>query len=96
MQGKARYGIDVRLPGMVYAVVAQCPYLRGSVVRFDATRAKAVPGVIDVFQIPMEKDKSDGGEVAVVAKNTWAAMQGRNVLDIEWKAGDGTTNPPNH
>jgi isoquinoline 1-oxidoreductase beta subunit len=87
VQGKARYGIDVRLPAMVYAVVAQCPFLSGRVVRFDATNAKAVPGVLDVFQIPMEQNQADGGEIAVVAKNTWAAIQGRKALDIEWKVG---------
>jgi len=84
VKGTACYGIDVRLPGMVYAVVAQCPMLRGTLVRFDATKAKAVPGVLDVFQIPSEQT---GGEVAVVAKTTWAAMQGRKALEIEWKPG---------
>jgi isoquinoline 1-oxidoreductase subunit beta len=82
--GRACYGLDVRLPNMVYAVVAQCPYLRGSLVRFDATKAKAVPGVLDVFKLPSEHTN---GEVAIVAKNTWAAIQGRNALEIEWKPG---------
>lgn len=84
VQGKARFGIDVRLPGMVYAVVAQCPMLDGTLVRFDATKAKLVPDVIDVFEIASPKT---GGEVAVVARNTWAAIQGCKALDIEWKPG---------
>jgi isoquinoline 1-oxidoreductase beta subunit len=82
VKGNACYGIDVRLPGMVYAVVAQCPLLRGTLIRFDATDAKAVPGVLDVFQISSEQT---GGEVAIVAKTTWAAIQGRKALEIEWQ-----------
>ena len=84
VKGAARFGLDVRLPGMVYAVVAQCPLLRGTLARFDATRAKAVPGVLDVFEIPC---KETGGEIAIVATNSWAAMQGRKALNIEWTPG---------
>jgi isoquinoline 1-oxidoreductase beta subunit len=77
--GKATFGIDVRLPGMVHAVVARCPVFGGRVARFDATKAKAVPGVTQVVQIPQG--------VAVVASNTWAAMEGRRALEIEWDEG---------
>jgi isoquinoline 1-oxidoreductase beta subunit len=84
VSGKACFGTDVRLPGMVYAVVAQCPTLDGTLIRFDSYRAKAVPGVLDVFEIP---NPNTGRDVAVVAANTWAAMQGRNALDLEWRPG---------
>jgi isoquinoline 1-oxidoreductase subunit beta len=84
VKGAACYGIDVRLPDMVYAVVAQCPMLRGTLARFDTTKAKTMPGVLEVFEIPC---KETGGEVAIVATNSWAAMQGRKALDIEWKPG---------
>jgi isoquinoline 1-oxidoreductase subunit beta len=77
--GSATFGIDVRLPGMVYAVVARCPVFGGKVKGFEAAKAKAVPGVKDVVQI------STG--VAVVADNTWNAMQGRRALVIEWDEG---------
>ena len=89
VKGAARFGLDVRLPGMVYAVVAQCPCLRGDVLRYDAATAKAVPGVIDVFDIPVDPNTANKNtrEVAVVATNTWAAIQGRNALAIEWKPG---------
>jgi isoquinoline 1-oxidoreductase subunit beta len=89
VKGMARFGLDVRLPGMVYAVVAQCPYFRGDLLRFDASRAKAITGVLDVFEIPTDPDSANKNtrEVAVVAANTWAAMQGRNALAIEWKPG---------
>jgi isoquinoline 1-oxidoreductase beta subunit len=89
VKGTARFGLDVRLPNMVYAVVAQCPHLRGDLVRLDPERAKAIPGVLDVFEIPTDPDSANRNtrEVAVVATNTWAAIQGRNALVIEWKPG---------
>ena len=89
VKGAARFGLDVRLPGMVYAVVAQCPYLHGDLVRFDATKAKATPGVLEVFDIPTDPNSANKNarEVAVVATNTWAAIQVRNALAIEWKPG---------
>ncbi len=89
VKGAARFGLDVRLPGMVYAVVAQCPYFRGELLRFDAAKAKAVPGVLEVFEIPTDPRSANKNtrEVAVIAINTWAAIQGRNALAIEWKPG---------
>ncbi|HXP07694.1 MAG TPA: molybdopterin cofactor-binding domain-containing protein, partial [Acidobacteriaceae bacterium] len=89
VRGTARFGLDVRLPGMVYAVVAQCPYFRGDLLRFDASRAKAITGVLEVFEIPTDPDSANKNtrELAVVAANTWAAIQGRNALAIEWKPG---------
>jgi isoquinoline 1-oxidoreductase subunit beta len=89
VKGVARFGLDVRLPGMVYAVVAQCPYFRGDLLRFDGSRAKAIPGVLEVFDIPTDPNAANKNtrEVAIVATNTWAAIQGRNALGIEWKPG---------
>jgi isoquinoline 1-oxidoreductase beta subunit len=81
--GKATFGIDVRLPGMSYAVVARSAVFGGKVARFDATKAKAVPGVTHVVEIPQG--------VAVVASNTWAAMEGRRALQIEWDEGPNAT-----
>jgi isoquinoline 1-oxidoreductase beta subunit len=77
--GAATFGIDVRLPGMLHAVVARCPVFGGKVARFDATKAKAVAGVTDVVQIPQG--------IAVIASNTWAAMEGRRALQVEWDEG---------
>src|ERR1700733_12515249 len=89
VKGAARFGLDVRVPGMVYAVVAQCPYFRGDLLRFDADKAKAIPGVLEVFEIPTDPKSANQNthEVAVVATNTWAAIQGRKALVIEWKPG---------
>jgi isoquinoline 1-oxidoreductase beta subunit len=83
VQGRAEFGIDVRQPEMLYAVVARCPVFGGKVASFDATQAKAIPGVKNVLQI------STG--VAVVANNTWMAMQGRKALDIKWDEGPNAT-----
>jgi isoquinoline 1-oxidoreductase subunit beta len=77
--GKADYGIDVRVDGMQYAVVERCPVFGGKVASFDAGKAKAVPGVKRVIQI------SNG--VAVVADNTWSAMEGRRALKVQWNEG---------
>ncbi len=79
VNGKAQFGIDTRLPGMQYAVLARCPVFGGKVASFDAAKAKAVPGVKQVVQV------SNG--VAVIAENTWAAMQGRNALQVQWDEG---------
>ena len=77
--GSAEFGLDVRLPGMLYAVVARCPVFGGKVKSFDAAKAKTVPGVKQVVAI------SNG--VAVVADNTWNAMMGKRALVIEWDEG---------
>lgn len=89
VKGAARFGLDVRLPGMVYAVVAQCPYFRGDLLRFDAAKARAIPGVLEVFDIPTDPQSANKNtrEIAVIATNTWAAIQGRKALAIEWKPG---------
>jgi isoquinoline 1-oxidoreductase subunit beta len=79
VDGRAEFGIDVRRPGLLYAVVARCPVFGGKVASFDATKAKAVPGVKNVVQI------SSG--IAVIADNTWSAMQGRRALDVKWDEG---------
>ena len=86
--GTACFGLDVRRPGMVYAVIARCPTYGGSPAHFDATKALATPGVLQVFEIPARgKDILSAGGVVVVAKNTWAALQGRKALDITWNHG---------
>jgi isoquinoline 1-oxidoreductase subunit beta len=87
-RGSAKFGIDSRVPGMLYAVIARCPVFEGKVVSFDATRAKAVPGVRDVFEIKISgRGASTTGGVAVLADNSWAAIQGRKALEVKWDEG---------
>ncbi len=78
--GRAGFGIDVRVDGMRFATVVRPPVLGGSLVRFDDTAARAVPGVRDVLAI------SSG--VAVVADHTWGAFQGAKALDVTWDDGE--------
>src|SRR5262249_19935525 len=76
--GSAKFGMDTRVPGMLYAVIARCPVFEGKVASFDAAKAKAVPGVRDVFEIKISgRRASTKGGVAVLADNSWAAIQGR-------------------
>jgi isoquinoline 1-oxidoreductase subunit beta len=83
VNGKTTFGIDVRMPGMLYASLERCPVPGGKVKSFDATKAEAVPGVKRVVEI------SNG--VAVVADNTWTAQQGRKALQIQWDEGPNAT-----
>lgn len=92
--GKAIYGADVRLPGMKVAVISRPPVWGGKVVSVDDSAARAVPGVERIVRIP-ESPTPGGfmplGGVAVIAKNTWAAIQGRNALRIAWSDGPNAT-----
>ncbi len=81
--GQATYAIDMKVPGMLYAVVQRSPVIGGKVASFDATKAKVVPGVKHVVQIP------EG--IAVVGENTYAAMEGRKALDVKWDEGPNAT-----
>jgi isoquinoline 1-oxidoreductase beta subunit len=74
--GTAQFAHDMRLPGMLTAVVARAPLFGATVKSFDAAKAKAVPGVRHVVQVPTG--------VAVVADNTWAALKGRDALAVDW------------
>jgi isoquinoline 1-oxidoreductase beta subunit len=97
VDGSARYGIDTRLPGMVFACVARCPVFGRPLTGYDADQARAVPGVIDV--VPLEQGElligdfwrfELPGAVAVVAENSWAAMRGCQALDCRWEPAGGT------
>ena len=88
--GKATYGQDVMLDGMKFAVVARPPVVGGKVVSFDAAEALKVPGVEKVVKLdgtPAPAKFNPLGGVAVVAKNTWAALKGREALKIVWDDG---------
>jgi isoquinoline 1-oxidoreductase beta subunit len=88
--GRAIYGIDTRLDGMVYAVVARPPVYGGTVAKYDASEAEKVPGVLKIVEIeptPPPSAFEPLGGIAVVATNTWAAMQGRDKLKITWNDG---------
>ncbi|MGH8687745.1 MAG: molybdopterin cofactor-binding domain-containing protein [Burkholderiales bacterium] len=79
VHGRTVYGIDVKLPGMLYASLAQCPVTGGKPVSFDDSKAKSMPGVKHVVKI------TDG--VAVVADSWWQAKQARDTLTVIWDDG---------
>ena len=92
--GRAVYGQDVRLPGQKYAVVARPAVMGGKVASYDATETKKVPGVVQIVEIPAPsypmKFQPSGG-IAVIADDTWAAIQGRKALKIQWDDGPHAT-----
>lgn len=99
VEGTAVFGIDVRVPGMLFAVIARCPHFGGELATCDDSLAKAVPGVRRVFRIPpmgvtplapgVVRNINVAGGMAVVADSTWAAIEGRKALKITWTKGPG-------
>ncbi len=77
--GRAQFGTDVKVPGMLVASIERCPVFGGKVKSFDASRALKQPGVKNVVQVP--------SGVAVVATDTWSAFSGRDFLKVEWDLG---------
>ena len=100
INGTARFGIDVRVPGMLVASVERCPVYGGTVRRYNAEKVRAMPGVRAVIELKPSHlthqfgDESGAGSrnyscagVAVLADSTWGAMQARKALDVEWDEG---------
>ena len=85
--GRAVYGLDVRVPGMVFASIERAPVLGARLVRFDDAKARRLPGVLDVRAVRAGIQHG----VAVVATSTWAALRARGALDIEWALGRHAT-----
>jgi isoquinoline 1-oxidoreductase beta subunit len=83
VNGSAQFGLDVRLPGMLFAMVARSPVFGGTVASFDDKAARAIPGVVAVKQVP--------SGVAVIATNTFAARRGRDALQVQWNEGNGAS-----
>ena len=81
VDGSAQYASDIQLPGMLIAAVLHCPVFGGSVASHDDSAALAVPGVQQIVAIP--------NGLAVVAGTTWAALKGRDALQVTWDEGQG-------
>jgi isoquinoline 1-oxidoreductase beta subunit len=79
VDGSAKFGIDMRVPGMVFAVIARPPVVGATLANVDDSAARAVSGVVDVKVVP--------AGVAVYGTNTWAAKRGRDALKLEWTEG---------
>jgi isoquinoline 1-oxidoreductase subunit beta len=80
VDGTAEFGIDLRLPGMKYAVLARCPVIGGKIASFDDKESKKISGVGYMGKI------SDSA-IAVVADSVWSAMEGRRMLNVQWDEG---------
>lgn len=80
VNGSAKFGLDIRLPNMLYATVLQCQTFGGSIKSFKAKKAKKINGVKYVFEV-------EGG-IAVIATNTWSAIKGQRALEVEWDHGE--------
>jgi isoquinoline 1-oxidoreductase beta subunit len=90
VDGSAAFGIDVRVPGMLFAVIARCPFFGGTLQSLDADKAKSAPGVHAIFPVPpLPRRFNTAGGVAIVAESTWAAIQGRKLLAVTWDKGSG-------
>lgn len=79
--GRQQFGLDVKPQGTKVAVVAHPPVFGAKVAKFDAAKAKAIRGVVDVLEIPVDRG---GRGIAVIADGYWPAKQGRDALEIEW------------
>ncbi len=95
LQGKGTFGQDAKLPGMVYASIERCPVIGGKLQSVDDAEAKKVSGVIqtatiDPYKPPAYMFQALGG-VAVIANNTWSAMQARRKLKVDWDLGPNAT-----
>ncbi|QSX37096.1 xanthine dehydrogenase family protein molybdopterin-binding subunit [Shewanella sedimentimangrovi] len=87
LSGGAGYGFDTRLEGMRYAVIARPPVLGSKVEKFDAGAALKIPGVLEVVAMPEPKGApafQPLGGLAVIATNSWSALEGRKALQIHW------------
>src|SRR5436853_3242368 len=99
VDGSAVYGIDVTMPGLLVASIERCPVFGGTIKRYGATKAKALPGVRAVVELePSPWTGKDGAwgvgcaaGVAVVADTYWHAFQGRKALEVEWNEGEAAS-----
>jgi isoquinoline 1-oxidoreductase beta subunit len=96
VDGSATFGIDVRVPEMLFAVIARCPRFGGRASAWEDVEARATPGVKSVFPVPsigyvpeIGTNLNVAGGIAVVADSTWAAFQGRKALKITWDKSAG-------
>lgn len=90
--GKASYGINTDIEGMVYAAIQRCPVYKGKVISFDDSEARKVNGVLDVLRVPFMEPVEEGQHVqegvAIIATSTWSAFKAKKLLRIEWDKGD--------
>jgi len=82
--GKYAYTMDVKLPGMLYAALVRCPVYSGKVLSWDDSALKGLKGFVKVIQVGQIKEALNRNAVAVIATNTWAALEGKRLLEVKW------------
>jgi len=87
VRGDAVYGYDVDLPDLLVASIERSPVAKGSILGYDADAVRAVRDVVDVIELEPNATGLTNAGVAVLATNTWAAMQGRAALNVQWEPG---------
>ncbi len=92
VKGKPKYGMDIKLKDMVYACITRCPVTFGTVKSYDDKASLKIPGVKTVNTLDrIEKPFGALGGVAVIASNTWSAIEGKKALMVDWNYGDNET-----
>ncbi len=88
VRGRAKFGMDIKLDGMKYAVIERCPVHFGKVKSFNKEDLLTMPGILDVYEIPrLEKPFGPLGGIVIIAEHTWAALQAKKALKVEWDFG---------
>ena len=82
--GKYNYTMDVKLPGMLYAVLVRCPVYSGKIASWDSNALNGLPGIVKVVQVTQMNDALNRNAIAIVATNSWAALQGQRLLKVKW------------
>ncbi|MDP4285370.1 MAG: molybdopterin-dependent oxidoreductase [Bacteroidota bacterium] len=88
VNGRTKFGIDIEVPGMLYASIERSPVILGKLVSYNEDKAKAVKGVKYVLKTQREVFGNIRSSVAVIADNYWAALQGRKMLEVQWDNGN--------
>ncbi|HTF17942.1 MAG TPA: molybdopterin cofactor-binding domain-containing protein, partial [Chryseolinea sp.] len=96
VSGKAQYGIDTFVEGMVYACILHAPVLHSKVKAIDEKRARSIGGVLDIIRCERPMPHTTFEAVAVVASNYWSALQGRKALDVTWEHPVAETDSENY
>ncbi|EAY26635.1 xanthine dehydrogenase family protein molybdopterin-binding subunit [Microscilla marina] len=90
VKGQDEYGINTKIPGMLYAAAVRCPVYKGTLKSYDAKAALGIKGVqqvIKVTNVDLKNDPYVFDSVVVIARSTWAAFKGKQALKVQWNEG---------
>jgi isoquinoline 1-oxidoreductase beta subunit len=84
LTGKYVYTMDIKLPGMLYAALVRCPVFNGKVASWDSGALNGLKGIVKVVQVTQMNEALNRNAIAIIATNTWAALQGQRLLRVKW------------